>query len=315
MPLHDSSYQHWDGQHLGIWWRRAVIAGNGLKGCLQNKWMRHLITLCWAQSLAIAAILFLIGQLLVSDSVVVRWLEHLSPQLRSVGSGLIDWLVSHPEISVRTEENVLFFFFCRPLLLFSLVAIILALPHLITRDLSSRAIIIYSSKAVGRTDYLIGKFGTIFGLLCLTWLGPLCVAWLLGNLLAPNWHFFWHSRVALGNTVLFVLASMVILSVLGLGVSAMAQKEKSVVGVWLLMWLAAGSLANIPHRLTSGSSIAVSPITSTRSNTPCFVCPTISNWPRRTSRCWAACFVKFTGIRLLPGKTRSWAGRWRRPPS
>jgi ABC-2 type transport system permease protein len=248
MPLHDSSYQHWDGQHLGIWWRRAVIAGNGLKGCLQNKWMRHVITLCWAQSLAIAAVLFMIGQLLVSDSVVVRWLSHLNPQLQSVGDGLISWLVGHPEISVRTEENVLFFFCCRPLMLFSLVAIILALPHLITRDLSSRAIIVYSSKAVGRIDYLIGKFGTIFGLLFLTWMGPLCVAWLLGNLLAPNWHFFWHSRVALGNTLLFVFTSMVILSALGLGVSAMAQREKSVVGIWLLLWLAASSVANIPHQ-------------------------------------------------------------------
>ena len=63
---------------------------------------------------------------------------------------------------------------------------------LITRDLASNAIIIYASKAVSRGDYLLGKFATAFGLLVLTWLGPVCAAWFVGNLLAPDWRFFWH---------------------------------------------------------------------------------------------------------------------------
>jgi hypothetical protein len=26
MPLHDTSYQHWDGVHLGLWRRRGGLA-------------------------------------------------------------------------------------------------------------------------------------------------------------------------------------------------------------------------------------------------------------------------------------------------
>ena len=65
----------------------------------------------------------------------------------------------------------------------------MAIPLLITRDLACNAIVIYSSKAVTRGDYLLGKFATAFGLLALTWLGPVCAAWFVGNLLAPDWTF------------------------------------------------------------------------------------------------------------------------------
>jgi len=60
MPLHDTGYQHWEGVHLGVWSRRLVIAKNGLLGCLQNRWTRYLVILCWTGSLGMASVLFLV---------------------------------------------------------------------------------------------------------------------------------------------------------------------------------------------------------------------------------------------------------------
>ena len=233
MPLHDASYQHWAGAHLGLWHRRAAIARNGLNGCLANRWMRHLLLLCWVGAAVQTIVLFAIGQLLVADSVIVRWTTGLNPALQKIAELLTGWLERHPEISVRTTQNILFYFASGWLLPLSLVAIAVAIPHLITRDLSSQAMIIYASKAVGRFDYLLGKFAAVFGLLALTWLGPLLAAWFVGNLLAPDWHFFWHSRLALFNTVLYVLSSMVVLSCLALGVSAVSPQEKTSVALWV----------------------------------------------------------------------------------
>ena len=247
MPLHDASYKHWDGQHLGIWHRRAVIAANGLKSCLQNKWMRHLIVLCWGAALIMVAFLFTIGQLLVKDSIIVQWVANFNPQLQAFAQSLIGWLEDHPQISVRTAQNVLFYFFSTNLVTFSFVAIAIALPFLITRDLSSNAIIIYSSKAVGRFDYLLGKFATVFGLLTLTWLGPLCVAWFLGNFLAPNWNFFWHSLAPLGHVLIYVVSSMVILSLLALGISSISSREKTAVSLWIVWWVVGNILVANAH--------------------------------------------------------------------
>jgi ABC-type transport system involved in multi-copper enzyme maturation permease subunit len=151
------------------------------------------------------------------------------------------WLGANPDISVHTIYNILFFFFSTILSTVSYFAVALALPHLITRDLSSNAIIVYSSKAVNRFDYVLGKFAALFGVLTLTWLGPLCVAWFLGNALSPNCHFFWHSRVALFHTLIYVGTSMVFLTIMGLGVSALSPKEKSTVSVWISFWILGGA--------------------------------------------------------------------------
>ena len=245
MPLHDTSYQHWNGVHLGLWSRRLAIARNGLTACLRNRWMRNLVVLCWGAALGATALLFLVGQLLVANSVVVQWADNLNPGLQTFARMLTTWLEQHPEISVRTTQDLLFYFFCTYLMRACIFALGMAIPVLITRDLASNAITIYSSKAVSRGDYLLGKFATAFGLMALTWLGPVCAAWFVGNLLAPDWRFFWHSRAVLGHILVYGLSSLTLLSLLAMGVSAFSSKEKSTVGLWYMWWIVGGVVAPI----------------------------------------------------------------------
>ncbi len=245
MPLHDVNYQHWTGTHQGIWARRWVIARNGLASSLNNKAIRNIVVLCWMLSLTMSGLLFLVGQLLVADSVVVQWVGKLNPQLQAFAQMLTQWLQDHPEISVATTQNALFYFFCTYLMPVGIFVLGLAMPSLITRDLASNAILIYSSKAVTRGDYLLGKFCTAFGLLAMTWLGPACAAWFLGNLLAPDWRFFWHARAALEHVLVFVVSGMVILSALALGVSAISNREKATPAAWFMWWILGGVIQPI----------------------------------------------------------------------
>jgi ABC-2 type transport system permease protein len=237
MPLHDVNYKHWEGTHLGVWSRRRAIARNGLTACLKVRWMMNLVVLCWGVGLGAAVVLFLIGQLLVADSVVVRWVATFNPDLQSFANLLTLWLKDHPDLSVGTTQNVLFYYFGNWLMMVSIFALGPIIPLLITRDLACNAIVIYSSKAVSRGDYLLGKFATAFGFLALTWLGPVCAAWFLGNLLAPDWTFFWHARGALLNILIYGLTSMAVLSLLALGVSALSSKEKATPFFWFMWWI------------------------------------------------------------------------------
>jgi hypothetical protein len=248
MPLHDISYQHWDGVHLGLWARRWVIARNGIASCLQNKWLRHLVVVCWVAALVMAALMFLVGQLLVADSIVVKWVGNFNPQLQMFARMLTTWLDSHPDISVRTTQNVMFHYFGTYLMPFSVFALGMAMPVLITRDLASNAIIIYSSKAVSRGDYLLGKFATAFGLITLTWLGPVCAAWFMGNLLGPDWRFFWHARGALIHSLIYGLTSMAVLSILAMGVSAISAREKSTPAFWFMWWIVGAVITPIARQ-------------------------------------------------------------------
>jgi hypothetical protein len=184
-----------------------------------------------------AGLLFFLGQLLVPDSMVEHWVAQMNSNLQAFFEMLRYWLKDHPAISVGTLQNVLFYFYSIDLMPLSIFALGMALPILITRDLASSAIVIYSSKAVTRFDYLLGKFCTAFGVMALTWLGPVCAAWFLGNLLAPDWTFFWHARIALIHTLIFGLSSMVILSLLALGVSAFSSREKATPALWFTWWV------------------------------------------------------------------------------
>ena len=245
MPLHDISYQHWDGTHLGLWRRRLVIARAGIVACLQTRGMRQLVGMCWMAGLAMTVILFMVGQLLVANSIVVQWAGNLNPQLQSFVRLLTAWLEQHPEISVRTTQNLLFHYFAVYLMPVSIFALGMAIPMFVTRDLASNAIIIYSSKALNRGDYLLGKFATAMGVLGLTWLGPICAAWFVGNMVAPDWRFFWHARAALAHTLFFGLVSIIVLALLALGVSALSSKEKSTPAFWYLWWILGGVIAPI----------------------------------------------------------------------
>jgi ABC-2 type transport system permease protein len=245
MPIHDIRYQHWEGSHVGLWGRRLVIARNGLMAFLQTKGVWQLVGMCWITGLIMTAVLFLVGQLLVADSVVVQWAGNLNPQLQMFVRLLTTWLEEHPEISVRTTQNILFHYYSIFLLPVSIFALGILVPILITRDLASNAIIIYSSKAVSRGDYLLGKFSTAFAVLAVTWLGPICAAWFVGNLVAPDWRFFWHSRAALGHALVFVLSGMIVLSSLAMGMSSVSTKEKLTPAYWYMWWIFGGVITPI----------------------------------------------------------------------
>ena len=242
-----TGYEHWTGRRKNIWYRRRVIAAQGLSACLQGRWLKRLIAVSWSAALAQVAILFFIGQLLVPDSFIVRSLGNFGDLPRAVAQGLMVWLDQNPEVSVGVTQNFLFYHFSRFYLPVTMLSLALALPHLISRDLAGNAMVLYVSKAVNRTDYVLGKLGAVLALLVLTWLGPLCTVWLLGNLLAPQWHFFWHSRAALGHAMAFVGISMLILSGLALGVSALSSREKVPVGAWLALWLVGGFISRGPR--------------------------------------------------------------------
>lgn len=237
MPLVDTGYHEYEGTYRGVWYRRAVITASGLRACLANQWMKRLITLAWALVLAQVTALFFIGQLLVEESFVFALLEGASGFWQSIFGGIKDWLYDRPEESVHFVYNFLFFQFATKISFISFIALAIAIPHLITTDLASRALLVYSSKAVNRFDYLIGKFGVAFGLLSILWLGPVIVAWTVGNLLAPDWKFFMYSRDVLLNAVCYVVVSMTVLSLLALGISAISSKEKSTGTAWILIWV------------------------------------------------------------------------------
>jgi len=128
-------------------------------------------------------------------------------------------------------------------------AVIFFIPKLIAQDLSSHAFVIYNSKALTRYDYLLGKFGVVFGILALLWLLPLVASWAVGNLMAPRWSFFVHSLPALGIALGAGLFGVTVLSLIALAISALAKRSSVAVAVWAVGWIAASIFAGAVGQL------------------------------------------------------------------
>ena len=248
MALIDSTYTHRDGETRGINYRRWVIAQATLTACLKVKGMKWVVWTCWIYALLQGVFLFGFGQLMVENSAVSDFITEDLDLFKTFAPMFRGWAEENPRIAIGMTYNMFFYLFTGAIvssLTLSLVALGMAIPRLITSDLSSRAITIYSSKAVSRFDYCIGKFAGVLLLLTLTWVGPTFATWMMGNLMAPNILFFWHTAPALLHSLAFVGSGMVILGLMALGVSAMTSSPRTATAVWVGLLLAGVVLSGI----------------------------------------------------------------------
>jgi len=233
----EQQYHRWDGVHEGIWRRRLVIAQGTLRGCLQVKWLKRLVAGCWIAALGQVILLFFYSQLVDSTSALAEWLGADDEQFAMLIFSLEILIKQNPELAVSVPWTLVFGFYSLLLFWPTMLVLTVAVPRIIAADLSSNAIVVYASKAVSRWDYLIGKLGAVMGLIMLTWVGPILFAWLGGNLLAPSWKFFWLTREALFNSLIYGLVGLGFLSLLVMGVSSVSPKGKVVTFAWLALWL------------------------------------------------------------------------------
>ncbi len=233
----EQQYRRWEGSHEGIWRRRWVIAGGMLQGCLKGKWLQRLVAGCWIAALGQIILLFFYSQLVDSTSAVADWLGADDEGFAMLVFSLEMLIKQNPELAVSVPWKIVFGFYSLMLFWPTMLVLTVAVPRIISADLSSNAIVLYASKAVSRWDYLFGKLGAVAGLIILTWVGPVLFAWLGGNLLAPSWKFFWLTREALFSSLTFGLVGLGFLAVLTLGVSALSPNAKVVTSAWLALWL------------------------------------------------------------------------------
>jgi len=236
----EQQYRRWEGSHEGIWRRRWVIAGGMLQGCLKGKWLQRLVAGCWIAALGQIILLFFYSQLMSEGSAVYDLFagdDEEDEGFTLVLSALSIFSKQNPELAISVPWKIVFGFYSLMLFWPTMLVLTVAVPRIISADLSSNAIILYASKAVSRWDYLLGKLGAVVGLIMLTWMGPVLFAWLGGNLLAPGWDYFWLTREALFSSLTFGLVGLGFLAILILGVSALSPNAKVVTSAWLALWL------------------------------------------------------------------------------
>jgi hypothetical protein len=235
----------WQEKPLGLAYRRWTIVSTGMRQILRMRFFKILLFIAWTAGVLMAAIGFLFVQSVASGGWLESWAGAFGPRSQAIVSAFCAFVLLYPEIIIRGLFTLIFWLHSYVGLYLGIIALTVVVPRLVTRDRANNALTIYLSRPLTSTDYLLGKLGTIVGLLLLVWTGPLLFGWLLSMLFAPDREFIVHSFAPLLSALTFNLAGLVVLSAIALGVSSTGKSARNTILLWIGMWIIVGSIANI----------------------------------------------------------------------
>lgn len=230
----------WRSAPRGVGYRRWTIVSTGLRQLFQLRFFKILLAVAWVGGALIALLGFAFAQSVASGG----WLETLAtsigPRAQALSSALGAFVLLYPDICIGGFYTLVFWLHSFAGLWLSLVALTIIIPRLITRDRASNALIVYLSRPLTSSDYLLGKLGIIVGVLAAVWTGPLLFGWLLSVVFAPNTDFIVHSFDPLLRALLFHGIGLVTLSAIALGVSAISRTSRNTIMIWVGLWVILG---------------------------------------------------------------------------
>jgi hypothetical protein len=238
--------RRWQEKPLGVAYRRWVIVSTGLRQLMRTRSFKILLFLAWIAGVLMAVAGFVFTQSLASGGWLETWAASLGPKPQAIVSAFCAMVLLYPDICIGGLFTSVFWWHSFIGLFLCLVALSNVVPNLITRDRASNALTIYLSRPLTTVDYLLGKLGIIVGIILVLWTGPLLFGWLLSMAFAPGGDFFVYSLLPLGRALLFNFIGLVTLAAVALGVSSLGKTSRTVVPLWMGVWIVALVLANIP---------------------------------------------------------------------
>jgi ABC-type transport system involved in multi-copper enzyme maturation permease subunit len=238
--VRDLGYRGWTGRLSPGWTRWTVISAVGVRRAWQSMWVKRMLLFAW-----LPAIWFGIGFFVWEQAALYPdWRQALTPFLSGLPptpefAGIRESIRSgNLESSRHTVWAWLlqtFFRYPQGVLMVLIVGLIS--PPLISQDIRSRAFLVYFSRPVTRSEYLLGKLSTVWTYLLLISTAPALALYALGVLLSPNLGVF----AATWDLPLRIIAASIVLmvptSVLALCVSSLTQESRYAGFAWFALWI------------------------------------------------------------------------------
>lgn len=239
MPIAELGYRAWNGVRRGRLARCLAITRSDIGVAYRgSKLLRRFLIVAWAPLFVFGLGFFAIGY--ASDphnsldegnllGEVVRGI--LPPQV-------LDALRSNPQMFLPALWTIAFFaFFTYTQSLLAMIVIAIVAPPLISRDVRSKAFLLYFSKPIGALDYLVGKLSAaVFFVLAIT-LFPALQLYAVSVALAPDVASMVATLPVLGRLVLASFAIGIPISMVGLFFSSLTKDHRIAAFGWVAFWI------------------------------------------------------------------------------
>ena len=270
MPIHEVGYRAWDGERtsqLSRWW---VICETGIRLATKSRWVRRILFVAWLPVMYWGIGFFFLEKAIEADSNSlysliesdadsfdsIESLHKLKDNSQAAGRMAIRKslrerfaMFPHAEDLATSLESgdpkvirndiwrwLLMVFFRYPQSLLILFLIGSVAPSLISRDLRSRAFLLYFSRPIGKLEYLLGKLGIPAAFIIAVSTLPALALYVFAIMMSPSLSVFWSTwdiplRI-LGATVVVVLP----MSAISLMLSSLTQESRFANFSWFAIW-------------------------------------------------------------------------------
>ncbi|WP_164102580.1 hypothetical protein [Candidatus Laterigemmans baculatus] len=185
MPIIDLGYRRWAGARSVRPLRWLAISSTSLHLVWRAPWLRRLLMLAWLPSIPVGLSFFAYEQSLQN----FEW--------RQLLAGVFTNMFNRPDISARIMADplearhdiwamLLLAFFRYPQSLNMVVLFGMVAPRIISYDLRSRAYLLYFSRPLSVTEYMLGKAMVLIVLLAMTCTVPALGVYAIGLALSPD---------------------------------------------------------------------------------------------------------------------------------
>ena len=268
MPLHKAGYRKWEGQRVPIWLRWQIITFTGMRVALKSRWVRRIMFVCWLPVMYWGVGVFVLEQYMARpelqeslsttaeqvtilqevDSEILddatsnrlNWIEDLQddaeflPDIDELAKAVID-----PDTNTR---NVVWSWLLMTLFRYPQGALILFLlgfvtPSLISRDVRSRAFLLYFSRPIGRFEYILGKFLIPGGFVAFVTCLPALVLYAFGIMLSPDFSVVAATWDIPFRVLLATVALVLPTASIALMLSSLTQESRFATFAWFAIWI------------------------------------------------------------------------------
>ena len=272
MPIHEVGYRAWKQERTSQLYRCWVICETGIRLAAKSPWVRRILFVAWLPVMYWGAGFFFLEKAIesesgslysiidpeevASDGAIPGLEEQFQNGRQSAGRMAIRSalrerfaLFPHAQDLAKSLESgdpevirndtwrwLLMVFFRYPQSLLILFLIGSIAPSLISRDLRTRAFLLYFSRPIGKLEYLLGKLGIPASFIIAVSTLPALALYLFAIMMSPSLSVFWSTwdiplRI-LGATVAVVLP----MSAISLMLSSLTHESRFANFSWFAVW-------------------------------------------------------------------------------
>lgn len=249
MPISELGYRHWEGTRVSPLRRWFSITRTDLGNAYRNsKLLQRLLFLAWMPLLYFGPLFFAIGFVADPESDIAE--GGILPYLvRGFFSRrLADQLHENPGVFLPAIWAIVFFaFFAFAQSFLAMLIVAIVGPPLISRDVRSKAFLLYFSKPISLWEYFIGKLGVVLIFLFGITLFPALLLYVVSIFFSPASSTFFETATIILRIFLASLAISLPISVVVLFFSSLTKDRRVATFAWMSFWI----LGEVAFRMIS----------------------------------------------------------------